>query len=65
MRISTYAWVYVSAFEEERDPKPFFDTVRNFYLVKVFFRIFHFEGLRSFFNWTKQSPMNFSLDGFI
>lgn len=31
--IGTETWVSVAAFEEERDPKPFFDAVRKFYLA--------------------------------
>ena len=35
MGIGTETWVCVAAFEEERDPKPFFDAVRKFYLATI------------------------------
>lgn len=49
--ISTDTWVCVAAFEEERDPKPFFDSVRKFYLATINKEVsvwgFYSEGFRS------------------
>ena len=33
--IGTETWVCIAELEEERDPKPFFDAVRNFYLATI------------------------------